>query len=41
MKRLEVRSENFQDATDELLSSGFHHAELSLLTSERTASPVE
>jgi|SRR6478609_6451069 hypothetical protein len=29
------RSEDFQDAIDELLSSGFHRAELSLLASER------
>jgi hypothetical protein len=28
-------SEDFQDAIDELLSSGFHRAELSLLASER------
>jgi hypothetical protein len=29
------RAENLQDAIDELLSSGFHRAELSLLASER------
>jgi len=29
------RSEDFQDAIDELFSSGFHRAELSLLASER------
>jgi hypothetical protein len=30
-----IRLEDFQDAIDELLSSGFHRAELSLLASER------